>query len=451
MEDILPDIQSLSFKKKKVQDVFEVLKEAVNEASDIRDQALIKDVAIRSALNIVEDFLRESKRICYGGMAINAHLPPRLKFYDFSKTLPDYDFFTPNPDADIKKLLKMLTGAGFSNVVAKLGIHEGTTKVFVNYNAVADITFLPEWMFRVLQKNAIKDDGILFADINFLRMNMYLELSRPMGEVERWEKVYKRLLLLNSVQNPKLDSKDKKSKVNTVKKSIHQLIIQYLIDQELIFAGAELERVYSHPNTLNASYIYDSTNPVVVLCQTPEVHVSLLKKLIGEKDSSLELKTKIWKPRSEIFPEMYGIMNGDDILVLFVQEHACNAYNTVSVKKQELKILALDTAITLFYTLSYLDDLHGIVPNSVQHFANTLVYISMNTRDKGLPSKFPYFAITCEGHQPSKASLLEAKALRIAALKGKGTRKNTPSASSIVVKKSLYKKTRKVKKGSKGN
>jgi hypothetical protein len=324
MEDVLPDIHSLTFKRKKVQDVFEILKDSIDEASDIRDQMLLKDTSIRTALNIVEDFLRKSKRVCYGGMAINAHLPSKLKFYDFSKTLPDYDFFTPNPDSDIKTLLKMLTSAGFTNVVAKLGIHEGTTKVFVNYNAVADITHIPEWMFKTLQKNAIKDDDILYADVNFLRMNMYLELSRPMGEVERWEKVYKRLVLLNSVKYPKV-VKDKKTKMNKINHNIHTTIIKYIMEQDLIFAGAELEKIYSHPNTLNANYILDSTNPVIIFCNSPESHLSILRKILMDENDSLELKTKFWKPKSEIFPEMCAIMDKDSIIALFIQEQYCHA------------------------------------------------------------------------------------------------------------------------------
>ena len=40
-------------------------------------------------------------------------------------------------------------------------------------------------------------DNISYASPNFLRMSMYLELSRPKGDVGRWEKVLKRLILLN--------------------------------------------------------------------------------------------------------------------------------------------------------------------------------------------------------------------------------------------------------------
>ena len=37
----------------------------------------------------------------------------------------------------------------------------------------------------------------MYSPPNFLRMLMYLELSRPAGNVSRWEKVLKRLTLLN--------------------------------------------------------------------------------------------------------------------------------------------------------------------------------------------------------------------------------------------------------------
>ena len=43
------------------------------------------------------------------------------------------------------------------------------------------------------KKVLIKINGILYATSNLLRLNVYKELSRPEGEVARWEKVFKRL------------------------------------------------------------------------------------------------------------------------------------------------------------------------------------------------------------------------------------------------------------------
>ena len=76
---------------------------------------------------------------------------------------------------------------------AKSGMHPGTFKVFVNYIPVADITYLPPQLFKRLMDDSLSVNGIMYCSINYLRMSMYLELSRPQGDVSRWEKVLKRL------------------------------------------------------------------------------------------------------------------------------------------------------------------------------------------------------------------------------------------------------------------
>jgi hypothetical protein len=423
MEDQLQDIDSQSFDKKKFQEVFAILGRATEEAADLRDGELVRDPALRKALGIVEDFLRRRKRVCYGGMAINAHLPQRVKFYDFTKVLPDYDFFTPEPEKDVKELLEDFKSHGFKNAVARLGMHEGTTKIFVNYTAVADITFIPQWLFNTLQKRAINDDGIMYADANFLRMNMYLELSRPRGEVERWEKVYKRLALLNSIKQPSHKGCGGRDDMTRLNRNIHEVVIDYIVRENLIFAGAELKRIYSHANTLNHGYVIKSTSPILIYTSEPESHLQVLRQLLHDTDPEMRLQTAHWAARGEIIPEMFGILSGGRAIVVFVREQFCHAYNVVTLPKgRHMRIASLDTAITLFYTLSFVKGLDGLVPKSPHCFADALVQVSIKTRDQGAPSKFPLFPTTCHGHQPSKASLLEAKRARIESMKRK-TRK----------------------------
>ena len=53
-------------------------------------------------------------------------------------------------------------------------------------------------LFKAITRDAIVKKGIRYAPPDFLRMAMYLELSRPDGDVSRWEKVQKRLTLLNT-------------------------------------------------------------------------------------------------------------------------------------------------------------------------------------------------------------------------------------------------------------
>ena len=92
---------------------------------------------------------------------------------------------------------------------AKAGVHFGTYKVFVDFIPIADITYLHPTIFNSISREAIVIAGIYYCPANFLRMNMFLELSRPMGDVSRWEKVLKRLTLLNKYYPLKVKNCDR--------------------------------------------------------------------------------------------------------------------------------------------------------------------------------------------------------------------------------------------------
>jgi hypothetical protein len=211
----------------------EVLRAAVDKAEEQAGKKLTHSEEVKEIITIVETFLREKKLICYGGTAINNILPTQDQFYDKNIEIPDYDFFSHNALNDAKDLADLYAKKGYTDVEAKSGVHHGTYKVFVNFIPVADITYIPKDLFKSIQKDAIRVDGILYAPPDYLRMAMFLELSRPKGDVSRWEKVLKRLTLLNKhykMRNPKCDhidfmrsfegsSEDAKDIYNTVRSS----------------------------------------------------------------------------------------------------------------------------------------------------------------------------------------------------------------------------------------
>ena len=147
-------------------------------------------------IEIVENFLKKKKLLCYGGTAINNILPKHAQFYNKEYEVPDYDFYSYNA-LDHAKELADIYAKEFDDVEAKSGVHHGTYKVFVQFIPVADITSIPKPLFATLKKHAITVNGIPYTPPNFLRMSMFLELSRPAGDTSRWEKVYKRMRLLN--------------------------------------------------------------------------------------------------------------------------------------------------------------------------------------------------------------------------------------------------------------
>ena len=168
-----------------------ILRSAVDNIDKLKGKTLLKNDEVQKIINIVENFISDNKLVCYGGTAINNILPKEDQFYNKDIEIPDYDFFSPTPLKHAKKLADIYYKLGFKEVEAKSGVHPGTFKVFVNYLPIADITYLVPSLFKSISKEAIKVDNILYSPPNFLRMLMYLELSRPAGNVSRWEKVLK--------------------------------------------------------------------------------------------------------------------------------------------------------------------------------------------------------------------------------------------------------------------
>ena len=79
-----------------------ILRQAVDKADVKEGTKMLSDPEVKKIIEIVEQFLRDTRRVCYGGTAINALLPPHDQFYDMNVELPDYDFFSPNPIKDAK-------------------------------------------------------------------------------------------------------------------------------------------------------------------------------------------------------------------------------------------------------------------------------------------------------------------------------------------------------------
>ena len=192
---------SSSSKDKKVsfeERELEILRDAVDLVEKRKGENVIQDPKVQEIIAIVEKFIANKKLVCYGGTAINNILPEDAQFYNKDVELPDYDFYSDNALDCAKELADIYYKAGYEDVEAKSCVHHGTYKVFVNFTGIADITQMEPALFKTISRDAVIKKGIRYAPPDFLRMAMYLELSRPDGDVTRWEKVQKRLTLLNT-------------------------------------------------------------------------------------------------------------------------------------------------------------------------------------------------------------------------------------------------------------
>ncbi len=100
-----------------------ILRSAVDKAEKISGRQIIENPEIKKIIDIVENFLKARKLICYGGTAINNILPVKDQFYDKELELPDYDFYSTTPVEDAKALSDIYYSKGFTDVEAKAGVH----------------------------------------------------------------------------------------------------------------------------------------------------------------------------------------------------------------------------------------------------------------------------------------------------------------------------------------
>lgn len=408
-------IKSGYFDKETFQKQIDIIKEATSKAEDIIDYEAAHNPETLRAIEVVEEFLKKKHRLLYGGTAINAHLPKQYKIYDPKKSVPDYDFFTPDQDADIKLLTEMLRKAGFVEISAREGIHEGTIKMYVNFNAVADITRMDPRLYRLLSKREFKSGGLSFLDADTLRMLMYLELSRPMGMVSRWEKVYERLTLLNEFI-PIRKCHEKIPKSSGLTEEQVENVMRKIIAEKRIFAGGDLVGFYSlslrKKRRPSAKWLLSTHKPIYFY--SPDI----AKDAADLAELGLIFK-KVTGSGGDIMPTSYVAMVNSVPAVIIIEETACHAYYTLPLPFTEvLRIASLDTLVTLYFSLSLMEaKMEGF--GSLHCVAQELVEISFRARSKPDAFPFPFISLKCSGYQKTMASLVREKVKRIATVKQK--------------------------------
>jgi hypothetical protein len=426
MEDSFSGQSILSYhrKRKSFEDQIRHIKKASEIAQDKIDYYTAHNESVLQAIDVVENFLRKKHRICYGGQAINAHLPDKYKFYDPEKTVPDYDFFSPTPDQDIRLLIHDLKRAGFTEISAREGMHEGTVKIYVEYIPVADITAIDPILYRILSKREYRLDGISYMDVNTLRMMMYLELSRPRGEVERWPKVYERLLLLNtysSKRSSKFCRRSLSSTSSNLSKEKIQSILDYCIKKQRIFAGLDLVNVYQQSlrkKSKNIEWLVHTRKPILFYSPDPEADMAEIRDNLERLDNSpikYKIKKESKKGGSELLPTLTILYQDGLPIVFIIHQTACHSYFQLPMrhsKHHTLRIASIDTLITLYFSLGLMNSKY-LDMGSMDCLANNLIELSNQMRSRPDNSPFPFISINCSGHQTSITSLIRAKVKRM--------------------------------------
>ena len=400
-----------------------ILRQAVDEIEQETGESKIKNPKIAQIVDIVEDFLRKKKLICYGGTAINNILPLQDQFYNRDSELPDYDFFSADPLVDAIELADIYRKAGFDEVEAKAGVHYGTFKVFVEFIPVADITLLPKELFSSLKKKAIKVDGIMYTPPNYLRMSMYLELSRPKGDVSRWEKVLKRLTLLN--KNYPMEEQlchditiQRLFTAKDVNEKQEELIFKVtrdaLIGQGVVFFGALANRLYMKYTKKYCRKTVSNVPDFDVLSRMPERTARVVKEQLEYHHISHVSVVK--QPGiGEVIAPHYEIRIGKETIAFVYEPLACHSYNTIKIDEKEVRIATIDTMLSFYLAFIYVDRPY-YDPKRILCMSELLFEVQQQNRlkQRGILKRF---TMNCYGKQQTLEDSRMEKATKFRELK----------------------------------
>lgn len=338
-----------------------ILRHAVDKNEKIAGQKIASSDEIKRMIEIVEDFLKKKKCLCYGGTAINNILPKHAQFYNKEYEIPDYDFYSYNALDHAKELADIYYKEGYEQVEAKSGVHEGTYKVFVNFIPMADITQIHKELFQSLSRESVSVAGIKYVPPNFLRMGMYLELSRPAGDISRWEKVLKRLNLLNKYHPMKIkyncETIEFQRSMDEAKNEAEQLYFimrDTFIDLGVVFFGGYAASLYSRHMPKKTKAFIDKIPDFDVLHENPDECATIVIERL-EDAGYKNIKHIKHDAIGEIIPEHIEIRLKNEILGFIYKPIACHNYNTIQIKNLEINVATIDTIMNFYLAFTYVE------------------------------------------------------------------------------------------------
>ena len=398
-----------------------ILRSSVDKIEETLGSKTATSDDVKKIIFIVEMFIRRKKLICYGGTAINNILPKQSQFYDKEVEVPDYDFFSNNALADTKELCDELHKAGYDEVEGKSGLHHGTFKVFVDFMAIADITQIPKELFQSLSAHTIRVGGLLYAPANFLRMGMYLELSRPNGDVSRWEKVLKRLALLNKAYPliPTNCSKihfQRRMKDETNMTNIYETVKSALIDRDVVFFGGYALAHYSEYMPKEFQHTIKQIPDFDVLIENANLVSEIVKERL--EDSGIRnITITEHPPFGDLISNHYEVKVGKDVICVLYEPVACHSYNIVKEHGYDVRIATIDTIMSFYLAFIYLNRPYYNV-DRLLCMSSYLFDVQQRNRldQKGVLKRF---SMSCIGHHLSMEEVRARKSAKYRELKDK--------------------------------
>ena len=246
--------------------------EIVKETKLIENATVFPTLSQRQKMTeILIDFIREKKRIVYGGYAIHKFVARKNKedgIYDFDNESPDIEFYSPDAVIDARDLCDLFYRKGYKFVRGSEAFHAETYKVYVELFGLCDITYMPKNIYQKVP--TVTMDDLRYAHPSFLLVDAMRILTDPIQSYFRLEKAFPRIYHLQKHYPWEVESsKIQRSTLPEPENPLLRAMIKELTEgpEDVILIGEYAKRIFkkwptrpdSRPDSTLEMNNFDST------------------------------------------------------------------------------------------------------------------------------------------------------------------------------------------------
>ena len=360
--------------------------------------------------NHILEYIKINKKIIYGGYAQNKLIEVKDEndiFYKETDT-PDIEFYSYDPVNDLVELCNFLYEKKMKYIEGKEGVHNGTYKIFVNFENYCDISYISKNIYTSMK--FIEINNIRYAHPHFMYIDFYRIFTDPNSFSFKLDKSFNRYIKLYKYYPIK---KHESTDIKIEKTSSEILLIirkKIIHNSNYIIVGKYAYNYYI--NKINGNLLNVDYYEFITLDFNEEVKKILLKL---NKYFNNKITTKEYTPFFEFFGrriEFY--LNNKLILKVYDNNHRCIVYHFSEKKKC---YFGTNQLVLLFLFSNY--NYEVINRNKIDETNNLIMIYNfilcknkyLEIKNKTVLDKTPFedFIINCNGISlnPLRESFLE--------------------------------------------
>lgn len=357
------------------------LKDIVDE-EEVRETQKKMD-KFEKLFDIMKTFFKKRKIILYGGTAMNMHLPKEHKIYT-DDDFPDFDCFSMNPKKDSEDLANLFAKNNYKYIEIKYAMHDGTYKIYVDFEPICDITKISKKNHTILFKQASLIDGYYVTSIRHLKSASYLELAIPKSSLFRWQKVVQRIKLLESeFKNNKSSFSMKTIQFISFNDKVNECVnkmTSYAIENNLVLGGNHAIDYYikeSLETNLNTFMLTNSSGVFQCLSDNMKNTVEKLKSIIEKMNfKNIQVKEEhhdFITPYTKIYVTYFD----DNYTFERIKLNLCTVYSASEhcysyIKQSDKRIVSIFFLLHIMYHSLYVKE-EDIDRLNIKNIINTLI------------------------------------------------------------------------------